>query len=159
MHLLACKGVLSATPNAKDMTSDAWDCLGTRILGSLWLGSYDLMKGMMGFLAKRARLRVVEGVTKNSIHAWKLTSIDLSTRRYHEKNPFQGVQVFVHHHIFSNCSCWLADLLTFLGPKKNPKWLNDSKTTMNLQQLQLKIPQKQHQHQIQNLQNLSTQQC
>lgn len=69
MHLLACKGVLSATPNAKDMTSDAWDCLKTRILGSLWLGLYDLMKGMKGFLAKRARLRVVEGVTKNAIYA------------------------------------------------------------------------------------------
>ena len=67
----------------------------------------------------------------------KLTSIDLSTRRYHEKNPFQGVQVFVHHHMFANCSCWLADLFR---PQK--KILNDSKTTMNLQQLQLKIPQK-----------------
>ena len=83
----------------------------------------------------------------------KLTSVDLSTRRYHEKNPFQGVQVFVHHHILPIV---LADLLTFLGTKKSQ---NDSKTTMNLQQLQLKIPQKQHQHQIQNLQNLSTQQC
>ena len=118
MHLVACKGVLSATPNAKDMTSDAWDCLKTRILGPLWLGSYDLMKGMKGFLAKRARLRVVEEVTKK---CWKrdiLTSIDLSTRRYHEKIPSK---VFRFSYIITFFPIVLADLLTSLGPRKKSK--------------------------------------
>lgn len=155
MHLLACKGVLSATPNAKDMTSDAWDCLGTRILGPYGWDRMILWREWRDFSQKGHVWGWLKGLRK----------IPSTRENWHPLTfPREGTmkkipsKVFRFSYIITFFPIVLADLLTFLGPKKNPKWLNDATTTMNLQQLQLKIPQKQ-QHQIQNLQNLSTQQC
>lgn len=119
------------------------------MVGIVW--SYE---GNEGISRKKGTF---EGGWRGYEKCWK-REIDIHWP-FHEKVPWKKIpsKLFRFSYIITFFPIVLADLLTSLGPRKEVQ--NDSKTTMNLQQLQLKIPQKQHQHQIQNLQNLSTQQC